>query len=295
MFLLSRAGKLFRPASVAAATLSLLGSPVPAQSLLPNIKVPTVKLPRPLTDAWLDARKSVVREGADLFLEQRNRLRDGILADAGLSLQTATSLLNSGEFLADQVTGSLKIISGGLPAVKEVVYSRSRACFAKGPTACLQDIRNGSAAVSAAAACASGGGWSICQEAVRLGQLPPSSADRFANTIGQVMTEWEQQMPREAPITSSVYNPNFPPTSDARSPVESPVQAQRESYYPYVAMVAQTSSPVAIDQYTFGTTNNANGWNIYSLSTGRPLYFSAYIPYLRSYVFYYPDGLQFYP
>jgi hypothetical protein len=179
--------------------------------------------------------------------------------------------------------------------MKPIAYSRSKACFNKGPTACLQDIRNGSAAVSAAAACASGGGWSICQEAVRLGQLPPASADKYAKTIGNVMTEWERRSPSGTPVVSPVTIQRSNPRGET---INSPAQVafgKPNVYYPYLNQVIQTSAPVAISQFLFATTNNANGWNIYSVSDGRALYFSVYIPWENRYYFYYPDGLMFYP
>jgi len=261
-----------------------------------NLQLPSIPMPRGLTDAWLETRDGLVDSANQEWLRQRNRIRDEVLASAGIDLQTATALLKTGEFLLDQSTGTLKILQGGLPAVKEVAYSRSKACFAKGPTACLQDIRNGSAAVSAAAACASGGGWSICREAVRLGQLPPANADRFATTIGKVMTEWERRAPSGSPPVPPVNTPVNPPTvggNYSQAPTQFPGAPKANNvFYPFP--VYQTSPPVMVNQWSFGTTNNQGGWNIY-LIDGRPYYFSVYVPGQNGYHFFYPNGLRFYP
>lgn len=286
----------FRRISVIVLTLLFsLGSTAVAQEFLfPRLELPTIPMPRGMADAWLDTRDKLVNEGSQQWLANRNRIRDQLLSDAGIDLQTATSLLNTGEFLLDQSTGTLKILSGGLPAVKEVAYSRSRACFNKGPTACLQDIRNGSAAVSAAAACASGGGWSICQEAVRLGQLPPANADKYVNTVGKVMSDWERREPRGTPPIPPNRPVNNQPAGWVPSSTRTPSQSLRQVvYFPFPSY--STSMPVAVSQFEFGTTNNYGGWNIFSITDGRPLYFSVYVPTESRYHYFYSNGLRFFP
>lgn len=285
--------KILYLTAIACATSVSWGSVVLAQL---NLQLPTIPMPRGLTDAWLETRDEIVNQTNQEWIRQRNRIRDEVLANAGIDLQTATALLNTGEFLLDQSTGTLKVLQGGLPAVKEVAYSRSKACFAKGPTACLQDIRNGSAAVSAAAACASGGGWSICREAVRLGQLPPANADRYATLIGRVMSEWERQAPSGSPPMPSVNIPVNPQTGGVNSSQPASqlpgVPRPNNVFYPFPAY--QTSPPVMVNQWSLGTTNNRGGWNIY-LIDGRPLYFSVYVPGQNTYHYFYPNGLRFFP
>lgn len=157
-------------------------------------------------------------------LQLRNELRDKVLGEAGISLGMAKMLLNTGDFLMDQATGAVQILSGGLPAIRREAENRSKACFAKGPFACLQDIQNGYAAVSAAAACVSGGGMKICQEAVRLGQLPPAKADYVARTYDVIS--------RYATNSSSNSSGSSPTQSDTNTSilgtsfVGGPVQAQ---------------------------------------------------------------------
>jgi len=157
-------------------------------------------------------------------LQLRNELRDKVLGEAGISLGMAKMLLNTGDFLMDQTTGAVQILSGGLPAIRREAENRSKACFAKGPFACLQDIQNGYAAVSAAAACVSGGGMKICQEAVRLGQLPPAKADYVARTYDVIS--------RYATNSSSNSSGSSPTPSDTNTSilgtsfVGGPVQAQ---------------------------------------------------------------------
>jgi hypothetical protein len=136
-------------------------------------------------EEWVRNRDKAVESVRETWVESRNKFIDKSIDDLGLDSGTVLFLFNSREFLADQATGTIKVLQNGVPGIRDEFASRIRACTSKGEVGCLKDIRTGGASVSFAAACAYTGEIEYCNQAVKYGQIKPAAAEKWSNQRGQ--------------------------------------------------------------------------------------------------------------